>query len=198
MAVPRINHDEIERLYKKAILSARIHGFHEEAYDFAGWIAIKWLEGKCKHQAIDFSLIDYLREQYGHDRRAPGRKKLSGALRASELAACADGQCSIEEAFDRVLADNGHIGRCNPESASIECDDHRAGAGRFNSPRKREVYELLRKGFNLVEIGKLSGGISESRVSQIVTQMRADCARQDFHRTGIPSVRYRRKAMEAK
>lgn len=66
---------EIERLYFRAIKLGLKSDLGEDAYDFASWITVKYLEGKSQHQTLDQSLIDYKRETFGNLGSQKGRAR---------------------------------------------------------------------------------------------------------------------------
>ncbi len=173
----KIDKKTIERLYKRAIGCAIKMGFTEEAYDFAGWIAVRWLEGLSQRQTINQSLIEYLRCEYGNDRRNIGRYKLSRAVSASQLPPGSRVDHSDSEAFDRIIANSGHFETNDPESTALAREAEQIGDGCFDSGRRKQVFSLLRKGLTLKEIGKITG-VTESRVSQVIIQMRFKAGRK--------------------
>jgi hypothetical protein len=75
----KIEPSEIKKLYLRAIKLGTKKGLGEDAFDFASWLAVKWLEGKSLHQTLDQSLIDYMRVRYGHD-RSEGAKARKDAV----------------------------------------------------------------------------------------------------------------------
>lgn len=75
MVTRKIEPSEIKKLYLRAIKLGSKHGLGEDAYDFASWLAIKWLEGKSLHQTLDQSLIDYKRFRYGNSKSKDSQTK---------------------------------------------------------------------------------------------------------------------------
>lgn len=170
------NRKSIKDLYLRALVCARIHGRGEEAYDFAGWISVKWLEGKSQNQTLDQSFADYLREQHGNLRRNRGRYMLSRALRSSDVKTKGSEDASDEEAFERVLAGSGHIETNDPESTILERERHNSGVGLASCVRKESILALLSDGWSGEEIADRFG-LEPSRISQLRREIEAELAR---------------------
>lgn len=76
---------KIEDLYKRAIKLGKNKGLGEESEDFAGWLAIQWLEGKSQHQTLNQSFVEYRRRNHADPRNPGGLAKLIGKARTVSL-----------------------------------------------------------------------------------------------------------------
>ena len=156
--------ESYEKLYKKAIKTAQYAGHKDIAEDFAGWIAVKWLEGKAQHQVLSYSLIDFLRLEYGGTGRRCGVDAIlrSRRLKATELSGC--DELTAEENLERLHASSDNSQGLRGEFAN---DERYRREYRGLLPIKLDniwqLYAVL--GLCQLEIAELYG-VTESRISQ--------------------------------
>lgn len=154
----------IEKLYKRAIAVGKRKGLQdEEAEDFASWLAIKWLEGKYQHSTLDQSLIDYRRGEHGDSRSDSGRLRQSATRRGISLTPDETderGQAALRLA-ERAIAD----GTGEPEEQrAFDFDPADYLSGRY-----RWAYELVMQDELTMKQAAAIMGVSESRVSQVLS-----------------------------
>lgn len=159
--------EKIETLYKKAIRCAKIHGHPDIAEDFAGWITVKWLEGKSQHQTLDYAFIDFLRIEYGGTGRHRGGDALLRSHRQQETSLPGCDEPTIEESLERMLALRDDAGGDHSRPSIIErsdCDPRRYLSDRFGEIWQKYFVEEA----TLKEVAA-GLGITESRASQLAT-----------------------------
>lgn len=163
-----------EHLYKRAIKTAKAKGLGDEAEDFAGWICLKWLEGKAQHQTLNQSITDYLREFHGS---LGGRGKRDGILRAyraktPDISGC-DEQ-SAEENLERMWHGSSHAQGINP--AIEEYHRRHIDPRGFLSPRLAEIWSLYSRDVALKKIAEMMQ-VTESRASQLLSKAKLEVLR---------------------
>lgn len=154
----------IEELYKRAVKVAKIKGHSQIAEDFAGWIAAKWLEGKAQHQSLDYSLIDFLRLEYGSAGLRCGADGLLRSRRASEASFSRPDSDSNDEITERMLASSSYSQNVN----SRDTDDSKQSidiAGML-SIEDEAIYRMRIDEEMTHEEISLVFGVTESRISQ--------------------------------
>jgi DNA-binding Xre family transcriptional regulator len=154
----------IEHLYKKAIKEARYRGHSEIAEDFAGWITLKWLEGKAQHQTLSQSLIDYLRGEYGSAGIRCGSDALLRSRRAKTNSQELNDE-TVEESLERLWASSSYAEAIDRESSDNKQES--VDTRELISIRDETFYKMIIEDeMTLKEVGDVFG-ITESRVSQI-------------------------------
>ena len=166
----------IEVLYERAKIHARAAGYPDDADDFAGWISSKWLEGKSQHQKIEYSLIDYLREQLGSARKYGSTDALLRRNRAPEPKITEAREYSVEESLERTINERGIGEGDTQESALLEQQLGLSRYGTYGHPIKGGVRFLYEEGLTMGQIGEIYG-ITESRISQIIKEARREIER---------------------
>lgn len=133
---------DITFCYERAREYGRKMGLGSEADDFAGWLALQWLDNKSTHQYIADSFIDYLRGSRGRPNMASSRLKWDKAqeLKKKHLEAQKPEQeaaCLVEELADSLereariifilkvvwgltLAEIGHVFGITEAAASLK------------------------------------------------------------------------------
>jgi len=138
-----------EELYKRAIKVGRAKGLGDESEDFAGWIALKWLEGHAQHQTLDQSFIDYRRSQHGDARHPGGRARILGQSNTLSIAPAEGAEDGSSIAEDRLA---GSAGELPPD----RIDD--VDPSVFLSGRHLAVYVLaVQRELSLREVGEIMG-----------------------------------------
>lgn len=153
----------IEEMYEKAKRCAEIKGHADKAEDFAGWLSIKYLEGKSQHQIIDFALIDFLRDQYGGVGLRCGSDAIFRARREKETNVSGSNSESVEEIADRMLASSCYTQWINTTTSR----DDRAliNPSAHLRDEDAEVWNAYLQGYTLKEIAQ-KFGVTESRIAQ--------------------------------
>ena len=163
-----------EELYKRAIKVAQIKGYHQDAYDFAGWITERWLSGKAQHQSLEYSLIDYLRAEYGGTGDRRGSDAILRTHRAPETSVPGLDAGSAEENLERMWARSSNAPLNDPRLAQSErsyCDP-----ARYLRGSSLDIWRWSTGGRKLSEIGN-ELGVSESRASQMLTRAKTEIIR---------------------
>ncbi len=162
----------IEELYAKALKLGKLRKLGEEAYDFAGWCALRWIEDKAQHQTISQSYVDYLRETRGRYLTGGDAllQKHKGELRAHP-------DETDEEALGRFLEQaREFIEEFSPRGLNLS-DVDLTGC---MSPRQREAFSLFVRGTDHQIIAKKLG-VHYTTVSVIKEQV-IRAARRSFVR----------------
>lgn len=157
-----------EELYRRAIARGKAAGLGDEAEDFAGWITLKWLEGKAQHQTLDQSLVGYRRRQHGDPRIPSGRARIAAKARTIPITPDEgrEGEAWITE--DRLGHELGEL----PDDRGLDVDPED-----FLSGRNLLIWTFVaREELKLSEIGDMMG-ITESRVSQLMTRAKLEVLR---------------------
>jgi hypothetical protein len=165
-----VGHEQIEILYKKAIKHASYAGHADIAGDFAGWITIKWLEGKAQHQTLGQSLIDFLRAEYGGIGDRVGSDAILRARRQPQTALPGCDESSVEENLERMHHSSSIAQGNMVEPLPVErtTDDPQ----RYLPNRLEEVWYLYTKEErSLKQIGEILN-VCESRVSHLLSAVR--------------------------
>jgi len=167
----------IETLYKRAAIHARAKGYKEEAHDFAGWIAIKWLEGKSQHQTIDQAFIDFLRGEYGGTGIRSGSDGLLRSHRATMSEKSEFPEYPINKIIEHRLSQLDQSEGSDPELAAIERESRARRRVTCRDIKDSGILHLYEDGFTLGEIGGVYG-FTESRASQILKVIRKEVERE--------------------
>lgn len=189
--------ENIQDLYEKAAKIARIKGYVDDAEDFAGWITIKWLEGKAQHQTLSQSLIDYLRSHYGSDRLYGSTDALSrkrrGRIGNGDSGHDAE---TFEEALDRVQASSGHYAGLSGQleddfrpHRSVILDERLLGGSLL------DCYRAIRSGLAIQEIAT-AWHVDISRVCFLTRQLERLTEEQYLWEEILPAVREGKRPFE--
>lgn len=157
-----MENDEYYRLWQKARRFAEKRGFGVEAEDFASDLICRKLDGKARRQTLEQSFIDY-----------------SSALRADKrILGSPSGYCSknITESLDKPIRTSDNDGPTIGDFIGGFRNDleWKSNIERINSiltNKERLIFNMLyEQGMSQKEIG-YNFGLSESRVSQLVTRI---------------------------
>lgn len=155
---------DLIKLYHKAIKVAKIKGYPEEAEDFGGWCAEKWLRGKSLKQTIDQSLIDFLRETKGCRNN---RKRSADALKNVDY----HNSIFFENGNSKLLEEKFISNYRTPDEELERKEMNRDYSIFLDKDIHISLYRLIiEKGFNLKEAGDILG-FTESRASQLFSEI---------------------------
>lgn len=150
--------EDIDAIRSRAKATARAHGFHDLADDFAGQVFIWFCAGQRAHATFDQMFIDFLRLEYGDTRTVSGAKR-SLARRYQPVE-------SIENLSD---GDRNADGCSGLERLTRECSLLFRG-------RDLDIYERL-CAFETQESMALDHGVTAARISQIVKKIKSQIER---------------------
>jgi len=176
--------DLSEKLYRRAIKTAKCQGLGDEAEDFAGWIAKRWLEGKSQKQTLDQALCDYKRQHWGDTRKSATKKSGQASLKGSLKSKARFTSASIAPSGTQELGP-GQIPHdlIQRPTTLEEINQDRNFAGFIHGLKVlsqiEKMFSILHFvwGFDGQEIAVVAG-VSPSRVSQRLTLIKEKISRR--------------------
>jgi hypothetical protein len=165
----------LQKLYRRAVAHATISRHEDIAEDFAGWLTIKYLEGKSQHATIAQSFIDFLRVEYGGRGKRRGADAILRSCRAQEAQVSGPDGETVESLANRVSAS---ISRAEWDAQRFAAGNRdNISVGEILTDRHFEIWEAYTKEeLTCKEIGERFG-VTESRISQLLGQAKNEVLR---------------------
>jgi RNA polymerase sigma factor (sigma-70 family) len=149
---------KLNKLRKRAIISAGKYGFSEHAEDIAQEVLLHFIEGRGQSQTIDQAVVDCIRKRFGR----PGHP---GATAKYALATA-----------ESIETDDGQRDFAAPvrESEFTECERDLERAGRLFKGVDAMIFQMrFREEMLQDEIAKILG-VTESRVCQRINRIQKE------------------------